>query len=251
MELQLIRNATARFHFGNHTFLFDPYLADRFSRPSYTGLSKNPLVDLPFPVGEILAGIDTVIVSHLHSDHFDPAAQSVIPRKIPFICQSEDEAEIRKLGFESVHPVSRTLHWKGVTIRRVTGQHGSGAVLNEMGIASGFFFEAPDEPEVYWTGDTILCDEVMETLIEKHPKVVITHSCGAVWGEGVKILMDDEQTIKVCKLLPSSTVIAIHMDALDHATVSRKMLREHARNSGIQDKQLLIPDDGESISVSS
>jgi L-ascorbate metabolism protein UlaG (beta-lactamase superfamily) len=223
----------------------------KFSKPSYTGLSKNPLVELPFPVGEILAGVDTVIVSHLHSDHFDPAAQSVIPRDIPFICQSEDGPEIRKLGFESVHPVSRTLHWIGVTIRRVTGQHGSGAVLDEMGTASGFLFEAPDEPDVYWTGDTILCDKMMETLIERNPKVVITHSCGAVWGDGVKILMDDEQTIKVCKLLSGSTVIAIHMEALDHATVSRIMLREHARNSGIQDTQLLIPEDGERISVSS
>jgi hypothetical protein len=169
---------------------------------------------------------------------------------MPFICQPEDEPEIRDLGFESVHPVSRTLHWKGVTIRKVTGQHGSGAVLDEMGTASGFFFEAPDEPEVCWTGDTILCDEVMETLIERHPKVVIMHSCSAVWGDGVKILMDDEQTIKVCKPLPGSTVITIHMEAIDHATVSRKMLREQARNSGIQDRQLLIPDDGESISIS-
>lgn len=226
MKLRLIRNATARFNFGNCTFLFDPYLADKFSRPSYAGLSKNPLVDLPFPVSEILAGIDTVIVSHRHSDHFDPAAQSVIPKEIPLICQAEDELEFRKLGFENVHPVSRTLRWQGMTIRRVTGRHGSGAVLDEMGIASGFFFEAPDEPAVYWTGDTILCDEVTETLVEKHPKVVITHSCGAVWGDGVKILMDDEQTIRVCKLLPHSIVIAIHMEAVDHATVSRKMLRE-------------------------
>jgi L-ascorbate metabolism protein UlaG (beta-lactamase superfamily) len=169
---------------------------------------------------------------------------------MPLICQAEDEPEIRKLGFENVYPISQKLHWKGIEIQRVNGKHGSGAVLDEMGTASGFLFEAANEPTVYWTGDTILCDEVMEVLIEKQPKVVITHSCGAVWGDHVKILMDDEQTIRVCNLLPDSIVIATHMDSVDHATVSRKMLREYARNSGIQDKQLFIPEDGESISVS-
>ena len=130
------------------------------------------------------------------------------------------------------------------------GRHGSGAVLDEMGLASGFLFQTPDEPAVYWAGDTILCDEVMDVFVQKRPNVVVTHSCGAVWGDGVKIVMDDEQTIRVCQLLPDSIVVATHMDSVDHATVSRKMLREHARNSGIQDKQLLIPEDGESISVS-
>ncbi len=251
MELQLIRSATVRLRLEKHTFLIDPYLADRFGGLSYTGKSRSPLAPLPFPVSEILTGVDTVIVSHMHSDHFDPAAQSTIPKETPIICQAEDEPKIRKLGFENVRPISRKIHWKGIEIQRVNGKHGSGAVLEEMGIASGFLFEAANEPTVYWTGDTILCDEVMKVLIEKQPRVVVTHSCGAVWGDRVKILMDDEQTIRVCKLLPDSVVVATHMDSVDHATVSRKMLREYARNSGIHDKQLLIPEDGESISFSS
>jgi hypothetical protein len=31
----------------------------------------------------------------------------------------------------------------------------------------GSHFEAANEPTVYWTGDTILRDEVMDVLIEK------------------------------------------------------------------------------------
>jgi L-ascorbate metabolism protein UlaG (beta-lactamase superfamily) len=245
----LIRSATVRLRFEKHTFLIDPYLADRFGGLSYTGISRSPLVPLPFPVSKILAGVDTVIVSHMHSDHFDPAAQTAIPKETPLICQAEDEPEIRKLGFENVHPISQNLHWQEIEIQRVIGKHGSGAVLDEMGTASGFLFEAANEPIVYWTGDTILCDEVMKVLIEKQPKVVITHSCGAVWSDRVKILMDDEQTIKACNLLPDSVVIATHMDSVDHATVSRIMLRDYARKSGILDKQLLIPEDSESISI--
>jgi L-ascorbate metabolism protein UlaG (beta-lactamase superfamily) len=250
MKLQLIRSATVRLSLGKHIFLIDPYLADRHAGRSYAGISRSPLVALPFSVGEILSGVDAVIISHMHSDHFDLAAQSAIPKEISLICQTEDEPEMLRLGFENVYPISTNLNWKGIEIQRTPGEHGSGAVLEEMGIASGFIFEAPDEPIVYWAGDTILCDEVVDVLIKKRPKVVITHSCGAVWGDRVKILMDDEQTIRVCKLLPDSVIIAAHMDSVDHATVPRKMLRESARNSGIQDKQLLIPEDGESISVS-
>jgi L-ascorbate metabolism protein UlaG (beta-lactamase superfamily) len=149
MELQLIRSATVRFNFGNHIFLIDPYLADRFGGLSYAGISRSPLVHLPFSVNDILGEVDTVIVSHMHSDHFDLTAQSAIPKGMPLICQAEDESEISKLGFENVHPISRELLWKVIEIQRVNGKHGSGAVLDEMGTASGFLFEAANEPTVY------------------------------------------------------------------------------------------------------
>lgn len=245
MELQLIRCATIRLGLGNHTFLIDPYFAEKGSQPSCTGRSRNPLVDLPFPVSEILAGVETVIISHMHSDHFDQAAQSVMPKELPIICQPEDEAAIGNLGFRDVHPINQDLNWQGINIRRVIGKHGSGSVLKEMGIASGFLFETANEPTIYWAGDTILSEEIKEMLSSKKPSIAILHSGGAVWGDGVKILMDAEQTIEVCRLLPGSTIIATHMDAVDHATVSRESLRDYAIKSGIKDTQLLIPDDGE------
>jgi L-ascorbate metabolism protein UlaG (beta-lactamase superfamily) len=249
VQLQLIRNATVRLNYRNHIFLTDPYFAERFGGLSYAGITRSPLAELPFPVGEILAGVDTVIVSHLHSDHFDKVAQLAIPKEMPLICQAEDEAAVGKRGFKNVHPISQGLHWKGIEIQRVIGKHGSGPVMEEMGTASGFLLQAPNEPLLYWAGDTILCDEVLAVLTEKQPKVVLTHSCGAQWGDHVKIVMDDEQTISICKLLPDSIIIAIHMDTVDHATVSRSLLREYARNHGIDDRQLLIPENGENISV--
>ena len=245
MKLQLIRCATIRLELANHTFLIDPYLAGKGIGRSYTGTSRSPLVDLPFPISKILSGVETVIVSHLHSDHFDQVAQSVVPKELPIICQPEDEAAIRNLGFRDVHPINQDLHWRGIEIRRVPGKHGSGSVLREMGSASGFFFEAANELTVYWAGDTILSEEIREMLIDRKPGIVITHSCGAVWGDRVKIVMDAEQTVEVCKLLPQSTIIATHMDTLDHATVSGESLRHFADKSGIVDTHLLIPDDGD------
>jgi len=118
-----------------------------------------------------------------------------------------------------------------------------------MGVVSGFFGEAPGEPRVYWAGNTGLADEIRELLRVRMPDVVLTHSCGAVWGEGTLILMDDAQTAEVCRISPESTVVAIHMEAVNHATVTRKQLRETARKSGLSDERLLIPLDGETVQI--
>ncbi|MBT7260491.1 MAG: hypothetical protein HN888_05140 [Desulfobacula sp.] len=57
--------------------------------------------------------------------------------------------------------------------------------------------------------------------------------------------MDAVQTIEVCKAAPNAIVIATHMEALDHATISRTDLRVFAENSAIKTNQLRIPADGE------
>jgi L-ascorbate metabolism protein UlaG (beta-lactamase superfamily) len=116
-----------------------------------------------------------------------------------------------------------------------------------MGDVSGFVFEAENEPTVYWAGDTIWCESVADVISQIQPDIIITHSCGAVWGDNVLIVMGAAQTVAVCRAAPNSVVIATHMDSLDHATVSREALRAYAEANGIQSEQLLIPADGEKL----
>lgn len=248
MELQLIRSATLRLKYAGQRFVIDPYLAAKHSRPSFTGRSPNPLVDLPCSPLDVIAGIELVIVSHLHSDHFDPAAQELLPKDVPILCQPGDETRIAAKGFLQVTPVVESLSWRGMTITRTPGQHGSGDVLAEMGPVSGFIFQAENEPTVYWAGDTIWYPGVADTLARLQPQIIITHSCGAVWGEQILIVMDAAQTVAVCRAAPQSTVIATHMDSLDHATISREGLRQCAGANGIEPGQLRIPLDGEVLS---
>ncbi len=153
MQLQLIRNATLRLTYAGRTLLIDPDLAAKHSRPSFTGLSLNPIVDLPLPPAEIVAGIDLLIVSHLHRDHFD--AVEPIPAQLPVLCQPGDEARIAERGFTQVTPLADTLDWNGIHLTRTVGQHGAGAVGHMMGAVAGFVFAAPGEPTIYWAGDTI------------------------------------------------------------------------------------------------
>lgn len=251
MKIHLIRNATLRATYAGHTFLIDPYLAPKHSLPSYTGRSPNPLVALPCTPQEVIAGIEMVIVSHLHSDHFDSVAQELLPKDVPIFCQPGDEARMSEKGFGRVTAVLDQIHWQNITIRRTPGRHGSSvAILQTMGSVSGFLFQADGEPTVYWAGDTVWYDEVAETISRYQPDGIITHSSGAVWGDGKElIVMDAAQTIDVCRFAPSSVIVAVHMEALDHGTITRQTLRELAGQSGVSDQQLLIPDDGQLLEL--
>lgn len=248
MQIQLIRNATLRMTYAGRLILIDPYLADKHSLPSFRGVSPNPMVDLPCRPAAVIDRAEMVIVSHLHADHFDPDAQEMLPKDLPLYCQPGDEETIASKGFTDVTPVETRVDREGITITRTPAQHGSGHVLALMGNASGFVFEADGEPTVYWTGDTILVDAVADVIARVQPDVIITHSCGAVWDD-VLIVMDAAQTIAVCQAAPDALIIATHMEALDHATVSRADLRTTADDAGISTDSLRIPADGETVNV--
>ena len=245
MQFQLIRNATLRIEYAQQRFVIDPYLAPKHSMPSYADKSPNPLVELPISAQEVIDGIDMAVLSHLHSDHFDQAAKNILPSDLTIICQPIDVEELKNQVFQNATGVANELTWKSVNITRIDGRHGTGKVQQMMGEISGFVFQAENEPTVYWAGDTIWCEEVANAIDQYRPDIIITHSCGAVWGKNVLILMDAKQTVEVCKAAQNKTVVATHMDALDHATVSRKELREYAESKGILPEQLLIPEDGD------
>ena len=251
MNLRLIRNATLVLDYAGHRILIDPYFAPKLTLPSYTGKSLNPLVDLPLSPAEILEGVEWIIVSHLHSDHFDTTAQALVPKTLPLFCQPGNDPIIRDRGFEDVTVIADALHRDGIEITRTDGHHGMGEVETIMKTVSGFVFQADGEPTLYWAGDTILCAEVREAVSRFQPDVIVTHSCGATWadssGQRSLIVMDAAQTVEVCRLAPSAVIVATHMEALDHATVSRAKLRAQARQAGIEASHLLVPADGESL----
>ena len=105
MEIQLIRSATFRLHYAGRHILTDPYLAVKGTGLSYAGGGPSPLVELPFSVEKVLSGVELVSVSHLHTDHFDPAAQKLIPKETAIFCQPGEDSRLPQMGFGSVKPV--------------------------------------------------------------------------------------------------------------------------------------------------
>lgn len=157
MQIRLIRSATLSVDLAGVRLLIDPWLAAKGAGKSYSGRGLSPLVDLPTSVDELLEGIDAVLVSHLHSDHFDEAAQRLLPKSMPILCHSRDRQSIVAMGFKDVRAIGEGLDLGSVHIRATDGQHGPPEVLDDMGEVSGFLMNAPGEPLLYWAGDTILC----------------------------------------------------------------------------------------------
>lgn len=254
MQLTQIRNATLLVDYAGKRFLVDPLLADRGAYPGFAGTANshlaNPLVDLPVPLAT-LTDVDAVIVTHLHLDHWDEAARRVLPRGLPLFAQNEaDAAAIRADGFSDV----RTLAAEGDTafgairIARTDGQHGSDAVMAaigaRMGEVSGIVLRHPDEPTLYIAGDTVWNDHVAAALAAYDPDVLVLN-CGDAQVPGLgAIIMDLDDVGRVAQAAPRATIVASHLEAVNHCMLSRATLRDwvHAQGLGAR---VHVPDDGE------
>lgn len=80
MNITQIRNATIVVKYANKKFLIDPMLAEKGTYATFPETIRqdlfNPLVSLPTSIDNILDGVDAVIVTHLHLDHFDDVAKT-------------------------------------------------------------------------------------------------------------------------------------------------------------------------------
>ncbi|MDF2159377.1 MBL fold metallo-hydrolase [Algoriphagus sp. CAU 1675] len=257
MEVQLIRNATLKLKYAGKTFLIDPFLAPKFSIPSFAGKSKNPTSELPLSIEDILKDVDFVLVSHLHPDHFDEVAQQVIPKEIPLYCQKADASKLVEMGFETVHPLNDSQWIEGIQLQATEGMHGRGEILNFMGNVSGFVFSHFSEKTIYWCGDTVWYEGVMETIDRVKPEIIVCHAGGnrffkkynalgvELSEDTLSVVMDERQVVELSQYASNCIVIATHIGALDHETLTREMLREFANSKGISSSRLMIPQNGE------
>ena len=110
--MQHIRNATAKITYAGQTFLVDPLLAAKGAYPGFDGTfhseQRNPMVDLPIPAEDVMAGVDAVIVTHTHLDHWDGGEHRFVPKDIPLFVQHEADAKmIRGQGYTDVRILAR------------------------------------------------------------------------------------------------------------------------------------------------
>ncbi|KAG0010730.1 hypothetical protein BGZ81_002588 [Podila clonocystis] len=90
-------------------------------------------------------------------------------------------------------------------------------------------FQAPGSKIIYVACDTVC--EVDQTLAKFNPDVTI-------------LIPDD--TLHTHRAAPNATIIAMHMDAINHTVLTREDLREYVQQKNIQDL-VLIPDYDESV----
>ncbi|QCY69390.1 MBL fold metallo-hydrolase [Antarcticibacterium flavum] len=248
-SIQLIRNATLVIHYAGKKILVDPLLAEKGAYNPFAGGERNPTVELPLSVEDIIENTDLVLVSHTHSDHFDSVAREVLPRDVKIVNQPADEDYFQKLDFSNTHTLQEHLLWNDINIHRTGGKHGSGEIGKRMGTVSGFVLQAKDQPTIYIIGDSIWTEEVAQAIEEFKPDIIVANTGGARFPgyEENPILMDEEQTISLLKASGNARVIAVHMEALDHCTTTRASLQQIANSVNGEVEKLIIPKDGEEI----
>jgi len=245
MQIQLIRNATLKIYMNDRFILVDPMLGPKGSLPSFAGIEPNPTVDLPYPIEQILEGVDFILLTHLHADHWDEEAMKVIDKGMPIFCQKGDLARIEDKGFTRVTEIEDKTTFEGITIYRTPAQHGSGDVLQEMGPASGYVLDAKEEPTIYLVGDSILTNEVRVVIDEHQPEIVISNSGGAIMPEhpAENIIMDAAETAMLAEYIHPYLLVATHLEALDHCTVSREEIELIGYSS--EERNIFVPYDGD------
>ena len=251
MHCTQIRNATLRLDYGGQRFLIDPMLADQGAFPGFAGTmhseTANPTVPLPVPV-EQLFDVDAVLVTHTHPDHWDEAARTLLPKDLPVFAQNErDAAEIREAGFVDVRVLGERTDFAGVTLSKTAGRHGSADVMHRFGAVlgevCGIVFHHPQEKTLYLAGDTVWYEEVAATLEQHRPEVIIVNCGDARLLGDQPIIMNEQDLLALAAAAPQALIMASHLEAVNHAALTRARLRAVLAEHGLTGR-VLVPEDG-------
>ena len=250
MKINQIRNATIVVEYANKKFLIDPMLAEKGTYPPFPNSArqdqKNPVVSLPTSIENIIEDIDAVIVTHLHLDHFDEAAQRILPKDIKMFVQNEEDAtEVRNAGFQNVEVLQEDTAFEGIQLIKTKGEHGRGEILKLAGLVCGVVFKHQSEKTLYVAGDTVWYDEVQKVIDIHKPEILVVNGGDNQFFEGGSLVMGKEDIYKVYKAAPNSQIIVVHMEAVNHWNLSREELKSFINEKGMA-STVSVPDDGES-----
>ena len=254
--VQLIRSATIKVSLGGTTFLIDPMLSDKGEFPGFPEsmnmMQRNPTVELPLPVDEILK-CDAIILTHTHEDHWDAHARRVVPKdKLIFVNNDAELSQVRDAGFANVRVMQDGEVFKGVTLIRANGNHGSDEILSDgvwgdlLGHPMGVIFEREGCKTVYVVGDTVWIPEVSERIQKFKPGVIVLNTGNAMMAEwSSSIIMGGPDFIRAYREAPDAAIVAVHMDGFNHCVLHRPELRLLTQRLGMDPRRALIPADGE------
>jgi len=250
MHLRLIRHATLRLEVAGRRLLVDPMLDPAGARPPVGNTEndrRNPLVELPEPPEVVVEGVDAVLVTHLHQDHFDATAAELLPKDVPLLCQPEDVERLRAHGFTDLRPVEDRLTWEGVEVTRTPARHGHGADAELLAPVSGFVLRGAGRT-LYLAGDTVLYEAVERVLDEHRPDVIVVNASAARFTGGEPLVMTSEDVVAVARRAPDARIVAVHLDAINHCVQTRADLHQCLQDEALTDR-VTVPEDGAAVPV--
>lgn len=175
-----------------------------------------------------VGALDWVVVSHLHSDHFDREAVSRLPKDVPVLAPAVQASKLEAWGFGSV----RGMEWwesvqlpagsESIEITALPARHSADEAANEMlGIVNGYAVRhrgAGDDFLVYWTGDTVWFEGVPEIRRRLGDVQLVVPHIGAVGRDGPwgRMTMDAAEARRLMDLFAPARIIPIHHHTFSH-----------------------------------
>ncbi|WP_040337597.1 MBL fold metallo-hydrolase [Candidatus Blastococcus massiliensis] len=207
--LHFLGHSTVRVELAGRTVLTDPVLT-----PSVGALRR--VVPVPDPA--LWAGVDAVLLSHLHADHLHLPSLRMLAAGTRLVVPRGAGAWLRRHGFPAVDEIStgETLALGGLRITAVHAAHsghrwGPRLTSGPTTQAVGHLLEG-DGATVYVSGDTALHDG-MRLLGDRGIDVAVL----PVWGWGPDLgpgHLDPMQAAEAVARLRPRTAVPVHWGTL-------------------------------------
>ena len=204
-RLTWLGHSTVLLDLGGTRLLTDPVLRSRLAHLVRVAPAIDPART---------EGLDAVLISHLHHDHFDEPSLRMLDPSTALLVPRGAGARARRLGFEQVTELSpgEETGVGAAVVRAVPAVHGGRRGLRgELAEAIGFVVEGGGA-RVYFAGDTDLF-EAMEELAEPPLDAALI----PVWGWGPSLgpgHLDPERAAGALALLAPRVAVPIHWGTL-------------------------------------
>ncbi|GAB2650780.1 MBL fold metallo-hydrolase [Kribbella swartbergensis] len=220
-SITFIGTATTLIRIGAFTVLTDPNFLHRGQR-AYLGKGLwSPRLTDPALEPEDLPALDTLVLSHLHGDHFDRVARRRLDRAVPVVTTEPAADRLRKWGF-TTHglPVWATYEQhrddESLTVEALPGIHGRGVMGSLLPPVMGSLLThragGQVRRRIYLSGDTLTGDH-LDRIRERHPEIDVA----VLHLGGTKILfatvtMDGAQGVDCLERIRPRLAIPVHYD---------------------------------------
>lgn len=222
MKIEHIRHATVKVQVGDQVFLVDPMLAEpgayapvALSRPRL----RNPLTPLGMDLSVLFEDVTAVVVTHVHFDHFDESAGSLIPKRTPIICRAQDLDKLNSWSFANVTGLEDDgrMQLGDVSIQFRNGPHGWGLTHTLMGTSASVLFTCGDS-RILFSGDRRNDPAFRAYLDASKPDTVIVNGGAARLRVGRPISWEARDVRQLAERYARTEFHVVHMDALNHCS---------------------------------
>ncbi len=258
-SFQFIRQATFTLTIGSKKILVDPVLSKQgeLDPIPFSNSIRNPKNKLPISAEKLINNVDAILITHYHPDHFDIASETLIPKDKKIFCQPYDLKKLNSKGFTNVTSIEHAIEWESIKFKRFRVRHHKGATGAPPFGESSSFSISNNAKTIFVTGDAILDSSLEYAITDTDPDFIVanTGECtfnimNPVLPPGVHMTLTKEELISISEKYKGAQIIAIHMDAINHCSLSKEDLKEYVslQENSIKER-FKIPSEGNIISL--